>query len=158
MARNERFLVDGMLGKLCRWIRFMGYDTEYAGSEISDSDIIRKCLHDKRILITMDIELSTRLQGSVLLRSFNADDQIRTVLSKFPISTESAMTRCPICNGILVKKREPANGHIPAGVRSRFHEYMVCSDCGKTYWEGSHFDRIKAKISKLKGLKDENPT
>ncbi|MEM0155439.1 MAG: Mut7-C RNAse domain-containing protein [Thermoplasmataceae archaeon] len=158
MDQSEKFLVDGMLGKLCRWMRFMGYDTEYAGSEISDGDIIKKCLHNKRRLITMDIELSDRLEGTLLLRSFKLDDQIRTVLGRFPISAELAMTRCPECNGILEKKSKPTAGFIPAGVRSRFQEYMVCNNCGKTYWKGSHFDRITAKIAKLKGLKDENPS
>ena len=26
-----KFMVDGMLGKLCRWLRFFGFDAEYAG-------------------------------------------------------------------------------------------------------------------------------
>ncbi|QRF75160.1 hypothetical protein Thermo_00654 [Thermoplasmatales archaeon] len=151
-ASSERFLADAMLGKLSRWLRFFGYDVEYVDSSVDDDEIIRKCYSSNLILITMDVDLSRRVKGSILLGSFNTDVQLRTLLEKFPIGDEWEMTRCPVCNGRLAIKREADGDSVPEAVSRKFNEFWVCSACGRVHWKGSHYDRIKKKLAELKEM------
>jgi uncharacterized protein with PIN domain len=150
---GERFLADAMLGKLCRWMRFLGYDVEYADSSMEDDDIIRKCSTCGLILITMDVDLSQRLERSILLRSFDIDDQLLTILDAYPIGKEKEMSRCPVCNGILDLKSGFMGNSVPEAISRNFHEFWECTGCGRIYWKGSHYDKITKKLSELR---DEN--
>jgi uncharacterized protein with PIN domain len=152
-ACGERFLADAMLGKLCRWMRFLGYDVEYADSSMGDDDIIRKCSSSGLILITMDVDLSKRLERSILLRSFDIDDQLLTILDAYPLGREKEMSRCPVCNGILYLRSGAVGDSVPVAIARNFHEFWECSGCGRIYWKGSHYDRITKKLSELR---DEN--
>ncbi|MHB1708967.1 MAG: Mut7-C RNAse domain-containing protein [Thermoplasmataceae archaeon] len=152
-ASGEGFLADAMLGKLCRWMRFLGYDVEYADSTMDDDDIIRKCNLSNLILITMDVDLSQRLERSILLRSFDIDDQLLTILDAHPIGREKEMSRCPTCNGVLNSKSGFIGNLVPEAISRNFHEFWVCTGCGRIYWKGSHYDRITKKLSELR---DEN--
>lgn len=156
MASSGRFLADGMLGKLCRWMRFFGYDTEYAGSKLTDDEIVLICRNSNLILVTMDIELSRRLENSVLLRTFNTDEQLGIVTSRFHIDGELAMSRCPDCNGILTETDTVNSDSVPRGISDRFRVFMVCSHCHKVYWKGTHYNSIIAKIAQIKEMKNEN--
>ncbi len=149
-AFGERFLADAMLGKLCRWMRFLGYDVEYADSSMEDDDIIMKCSSSGLILITMDVDLSQRLGRSILLRSFDIDDQLLTILDAYPIDREKEMSRCPVCNGILSLRSGSAGASVPAAIARNFHEIWECTGCGRIYWKGSHYDRITKKLSELR--------
>lgn len=51
------------------------------------------------------------------------------------------------------EKVEPGLGHtkngtriqielVPAAVLEKVDIFYVCEDCGKVYWDGSHFDKI----------------
>jgi Uncharacterized conserved protein len=73
---EKLFLADAMLGKLARWIRICGFDTCYADSTMSDTDILDKVEKSGRILITRDRELSMRSACSFLIRSDISDDQL----------------------------------------------------------------------------------
>ena len=152
-ASGERFLADAMLGKLCRWMRFLGYDVEYADSSMEDDDIIRKCNSSCLILITMDVDLSQRLERSILMRSFDMDDQLLTLLDAYPIGKEKEMSRCPVCNGVLSLRSGSVGVSVPVAIARNFHEFWACTGCGRIYWKGSHYDKITKKLSELR---DEN--
>ena len=51
-----KFVVDGMLGKLARWLRMMGHDVEYSNS-MDDSELLTIARKEQRILLTRDFEL-----------------------------------------------------------------------------------------------------
>ncbi|HKM51591.1 MAG TPA: Mut7-C RNAse domain-containing protein, partial [Candidatus Bathyarchaeia archaeon] len=44
-----RFLLDGMLGKLTRWLRILGYDAEYSKNS-SDNNLLSQAKDESRIL------------------------------------------------------------------------------------------------------------
>ena len=150
---GEKFLADAMLGKLCRWMRFLGYDVEYADSSMEDDDIIRKCNSSGLILITMDVDLSQRLERSILMRSFDMDDQLLTLLDAYPIGKEKEMSRCPVCNGVLSLRSGSVGVSVPVAIARNFHEFWACTGCDRIYWKGSHYDKITKKLSELR---DEN--
>lgn len=39
---------------------------------------------------------------------------------------------------------------VPTGILQKVDTFFVCEDCGKVYWDGSHFDKVLC--GKLKGL------
>lgn len=54
-----RLLADGMLGKLAKWLRLLGYDTAYE-NDAPDHELARRARAEGRILLTRDRELSAR--------------------------------------------------------------------------------------------------
>src|SRR5207247_5004990 len=51
-----RFVVDGMLGGLARWLRMLGYETEY-DSKADDNTLLELSKKQEAILLTRDEEL-----------------------------------------------------------------------------------------------------
>ena len=45
---EPRFIVDAMLGRLVRWLRFLGLDATYE-AHIADRDLVRRALEEDRV-------------------------------------------------------------------------------------------------------------
>jgi hypothetical protein len=139
------FLADQMLGKLARLLRLLGYDTLYEpGARL---DRIRElAAGSDRVLLTRG-RAEERFPGvanCLSLESEDAGEQVRAVVSRFRLDTESGrFTRCTLCNALL-KPVEKASLHdrIPPKVWEVYSEFLECSGCGHIYWQGSHVERI----------------
>lgn len=144
-----------MLKRLSKWLRIMGYDVEYPGKEIDDTEIIARCENEGRILLTRDHELYARFTRSILVQSEDFKEQAIQIVSSFPPDRGQYFSRCPECNGLLrtLENVEEVPG-IPESVRAAGKEVWMCRKCGKTYWKGSHYERIVRQIEKFEaGLK-----
>lgn len=157
-AEPLRFMADGMLKRLSKWLRIMGYDVQYSGSGIADKVLIDRCRKGGLILLTRDYELYRSYEKAVLIRSVDYHDQTLQVASKFPPMREAFFTRCPECNGILDEVRSADySDKLPEGIVNKFKEVYKCKLCGKFYWNGTHYDKIKQSIEKiLSGVENEN--
>lgn len=51
-----KFILDGMLGKLSRWLRMMGHDTKYS-TTLDDLQLLKIAKNEKRVLLTRDFAL-----------------------------------------------------------------------------------------------------
>lgn len=152
---DPRWLADEMLGRLARYLRFLGFDTAYARGR-SDPEIERWAARDGRLLLTRDRALAARVPGSVLLSSGVLDDQLRTVRAAAPgLAFHVAFTRCTECNGALAPVAEApdasgphdtASGRAPAGAR-----LYRCTACGHVYWDGSHTAQVRARLARVFG-------
>jgi uncharacterized protein len=149
---EPRWLVDEMLGRLARYLRFLGYDAEYARGA-SDADIVKRARTENRRIVTRDRGLARRLDGSVLLARTDIAGQLQEFKRAFPgLRGEVRFDRCSLCNGRLrLFEEEPhlpcqrsprGRDELPAGIR------YACSDCGHLYWEGSHTASIRARLAK----------
>ncbi len=148
--KEENFYADSMLGKLTRWLRFMGFSVQYATSDLSDNDIIDYCTENRLFLLTRDRELSIRYRNSLYMESDRYTEQLKTFTDIFQPDPELYFTKCPLCNGSLRQmKIEDYKGDLPEGVRLLQNKIYVCVQCGKIYWEGSHFDAILKKINEF---------
>jgi hypothetical protein len=146
-----RFVVDGMFGRLARWLRIAGHDVVYVGElERGDDDsVLNVALREGRILVTGDVGLYRRgrKHGArcVLLKSGATIDQL-VELSRFlgrAIPIDFERSRCPECNGELEEVNpELVRGAVPAAVLRRYRVFWKCRCCGKVYWEGSHWESI----------------
>ena len=148
-VNDPEFIVDGMLGKLCRWLRFLGFNALYAGSVMDDDEIIKMSAADQRVIITSDRELSMRYSPSILIRSRDIEDQLYTVTSIYRPRSELFLTRCPQCNTVLETVRtEGSSGNIPDHVREMNPYVKYCGKCGKYYWEGTHHSAIMEHLKR----------
>jgi len=154
--RVVKFVVDHMLGKLAKYLRFMGYDTYYPTGRMSDDEIMEIARKEGRILLTRDKELAKR-SGGIYVESENYEEQLKFVINRFHLNTDSLLSRCSICNVPLVKvdKRE-IKDKVPEYVYEHQDEFYMCPKCGRIYWYGSHTERIEKKIRELMGEEDED--
>jgi hypothetical protein len=134
-----RLLADGMLGRLARWLRMLGYDTAYENAA-TDCELARRARAEGRLLLTRDRELASR-RGlkALLIRSQELDDQVQQVQEAIGPPPESAFSRCSICNMVLEEiLAQDAAGRVPRYVLQTNTEFHRCPGCGRIYWPGSH--------------------
>ena len=144
-----RLLCDHMLGSLARWLRFMGYDTEYP-PPIPDRELIEKAREEDRILLTRDKELAARFSGAICVRSDDLEEQVREVATILPLEVIDPLSRCSLCNTPIVPASvEEVRDAVPEGVLSRHNAFWRCPTCGKVYWQGSHWDKMIARLQRL---------
>ena len=150
---ENRFLTDRMLGTLCRYLRFMGYDTVTAnsfesGNSREDTELLRTSIREGRILLTRDRELAIRAGTSgVLIISEEVLDQIRQLQQRKLIANALRMNRCSLCNTVL---REACECEICSADYApkdwRGLTFLWCERCRKLYWNGSHGKNLAERI------------
>ncbi len=144
----HRFMADHMLGRTCKWMRIMGYDTSYPDCH-SDNDILKKCLEENLILLTRDYEFYRRYSNSIFLDSPDFKKQLAQITKMFPPDRKLFFTRCPVCNTVLETVETNKMGPGYDMVKSRYDTVKWCPKCGKYYWEGSHYFKILSQIAEI---------
>lgn len=150
-----KYVCDEMLKKLARWLRIIGYDV-VSPSGVEDRELARKSMDEGRILLTRDKDLANmRDVDSLLIRSKELEDQLEEVFQSFPPDDHPPKkTRCPVCNGDLevinkdsIKKFEEGR-EIPPKVFEKQRIFFKCKECGKYYWVGKHWEKIKMVLNR----------
>jgi len=149
-------VVDGMLGKLCRWLRMLGYDVVYLGRRGSDDDLIRLALEQSKTLLTRDFLLYRKALKmgvkAVYIDSGILEEQLKQVALNCGIKLSIPLdnSRCPICNHPLrMCLKEDVESKIPQKVAESSMIFWVCDGCGKVYWIGRHWRDIMAKLRRV---------
>jgi len=152
---GPRWLADGMLGRLARYLRFMGHDVRFERNT-PDAGLMEIARTEGRILLTRDRALAARCPGCFEIPSVDLREQLRAVRGAFPAAGyEVRFTRCTVCNGPLHEvdrgARETYRALVPAGVIDRDLPLYRCAECGHLYWEGSHTARVRAYLAETWG-------
>jgi uncharacterized protein with PIN domain len=150
-----RFLADCNVGRLARWLRALGYDASYH-PRIDDAELVREAAAESRVLLTRDRDLTKRrviqtgVVRAILIRDDDVTMQLRQVFSELGLELKEALTRCIECNSEL-EERVPAAvaERVPPYVRSTQSRYSECPDCGRIYWAGTHWQRMRAVLMGL---------
>ena len=159
-----KFIADGMLGKLARWLRLAGHDVAYIGDEKlppeeQDDALLERAKSGKRILLTADLALHKRAVkaglGSTFIRGSDVALQLaeisKQVGEKMEITPENS--RCPVCNGTLeLAKKDQIEGLVPKNVLKTYDEFWQCVECGKVYWHGGHWKTIIEMASRYNDI------
>jgi uncharacterized protein with PIN domain len=142
-----RFVVDGMLGSLARWLRLLGYDADYDNRR-DDAELVRLARAENRVLLTRDRELAARRGVQALfIVSQVLDEQLAQVTAAFPRPEESEPARCPVCNTALVPATpEELADRLPAYVLRKYRDFRRCPGCGRVYWPGSHWRNMQIRL------------
>lgn len=149
-----KFLADGMLGNVTRWLRLLGHDVEYEPLK-ADSELILRSKLEDRVLLTADIELfrlaKRRGLQAMLLKGESAAESLSKLSRKLQLSlvVDELTSRCPKCGSILTGV---VKGSIKNKISDRTYQtydrFWICGNpgCAKIYWRGSHWRRIEQTL------------
>jgi hypothetical protein len=155
-AHNEqdsdtpRLLLDATVGRLVRWLRLLGYNTEYA-STASPADMLRVARSSGRILVTRSHRLGAR-QGFrvVITTSPDVSEQVCEVAAAVGRLPAGVSPRCPACNHPLVDlPREAARSRVPPYVWRTTQTFAGCEQCGRVFWPGTQWQAIRKRLDEL---------
>jgi uncharacterized protein with PIN domain len=129
-----------------------GLDTYYR-TDFNDQEIIDFAVTEKRVILTRDKGLlkNKNVTHGYWIRSQHPREQIEEIFIRFDLKTHIALfTRCMECNGLIrdIAKEEILNRLLPK-TQLYYHEFKICSDCDRIYWNGSHYESMKRYIEKL---------
>jgi uncharacterized protein with PIN domain len=147
---ETKLLADAMLGSLARKLRAFGFDTSYF-KQGEDSDLIDLARGECRTILTADRALAeiARVRGVAALLITGSTDAERISALKRAASAEGVALyksgpRCSVCNGSLQKlRRNDIEGKIPSSVEKRHVLFYRCTECGKYYWRGRHWKKLR---------------
>lgn len=139
-----------MLGSLARKLRVFGFDTVYFRIG-PDSNLRKIASEERRIILTADRSLWREANSSkldaLLLEGQNDRERLRSLVekaSKASIRLKPGETRCAVCNGsLLIVRRADVSSRIPRGVFRRHRLYYECTQCGRLFWKGKHWSRLR---------------
>lgn len=151
--REPRFILDVHLGRLAAYLRLLGFDCRYSNDR-TDEVIIDIARAEHRIVLTRDIGLlkDGRVTHGAFLHATRPLHQLREVVSRFQLERlMRPWTRCMKCNGAIepVSATELEAADIPADVLARFDAFSRCTNCGRIYWPGSHYDRLRRRLERI---------
>lgn len=143
-----KLLADGMLGRLARWLRALGYDTVYA-PDTDDAELVRRARAEDRVLLTADRALAHRRGARTLLvESQDLTNQLRQVRAALGPPPAAEFSRCVACNGELVPVDKSAlNDRVPSYILATQEEFRRCRNCGRIFWPGTHVERMKTVLN-----------
>ncbi len=155
MTSPPRFLCDEMLGRLCRYLRAAGYDTLQANNGNQDRDLLRQCHGEGRYFLTQDQlvrEHKAARDVALILPQGDLDDLAAFLGAHFQIDwLGHAFTRCLRDNTLLLPADAAAAATIPEDARRPGEPLTACPACGRVYWQGSHYKRMRARLAKWQG-------
>jgi len=148
----RKFIADGMLGGLARWLRFIGYDTLYFNTS-RKIELIRVAEKEKRIILTKDRRLTDEFSDiTYFVKGENTLEQLKEVIKNFKleINEENFFNLCSVCNRKLEKiEKEKIKEKVPEYVYNIKDEFSICYNCGRIYWNGDHCKSIREVLKKL---------
>jgi uncharacterized protein len=151
-----KFVADGMLGSLSRWLRMMGHDVEYS-TLLDDDALLALAKEEGRVLLTRDLELYKRANAKKIevfyVEGNNEADRLAALAERFGLGLEIDLrtSRCPKCNALI----QPASkmcvaDKVEKKTFTHYDEFWECPKCSKVYWQGSHWPKIQATLEEVK--------
>jgi uncharacterized protein with PIN domain len=152
--RTTRFVADAHLGGLAHLLRMTGFDTLYDNG-FADDEIERLAAAQGRIVLTRDRELLKRrtITHGCYVRALRSPLQLREVFERLDLARSARpFTLCLSCNVPLqpIAKGE-VEAQLPPRVRERYERFSTCPACRRVYWEGSHWERMRAMVEGVMG-------
>lgn len=150
MDPSKRFLVDGMVVRLGKYLRCLGFDAEWelgAGTRA----LVRRARAEERVFLTRNTRLGSEIEPPprwLALASEDPVEQLGEVARALELALEERLfTRCIRCNVELVAARpEEVAERVLAAVRARHRQFFRCPRCGTVFWRGSHVENTCKKL------------
>lgn len=144
-----KFVADSMLGKLAKWLRVLGYDTQY--QSFYKPGAIDRLLQGDRYLLSRHRAMANQHNKTVLLHYDRVGEQLNELKDKLNLAPERStwFSRCLVCNVPLEEAQ-------PDEVRDNVPEYVFynnitgvrsCPSCKRYYWGGSHKTRMVKQLA-----------
>jgi hypothetical protein len=150
--RRVRFVADAHLGRLARYLRLLGFDTRYE-NDLGDAKLAAIARREGRILLSRDRALlaGPALTHGLWVPSTRPREQVAQVVERLDLyRLLRPFTRCTVCNGLLAAvDRAEVAAELPERVRRAFDAFWRCQGCGRLYWQGSHYQRLRALVEQI---------
>ena len=157
-AGEPKFIVDVNVGRLAKWLRAVGYDTLFI-KEADDDTLVRVGLGEGRTILTRDTQImerrvvATGQLRAILIEDDDVSDQLRQVVEKLNLDPlKRRFSLCMVCNEPLVSiPKEEVRSEVPPYVVRTQAIFRRCPSCRKVYWQGTHWQRMKSELEKVRG-------
>lgn len=147
-----KFIADAMLGRLAKWLRILGYDVLYY-PDIDDRLIIKISREQERTVLTRDTFLLNNkgLRDYIFIESNDVFKQLREVKDRLHFFERAPHGRCVSCNGELktVSHKSEVRENLPEYVYHSYNDFIMCENCGKVYWEGTHHKKFRDTVMEV---------
>lgn len=141
-----------MLAHIGRRLRSAGYDTWIENGKLSDDDLLKLAVESNRLLLTCDVGIARDPRGARIVflaasleamwaKKLSEESGVDWMLAPF--------SRCLDCNTLLVRATDQQNQKMPENIKQYGPPGLYCEMCNKLYWEGSHTERMRARLEKL---------
>lgn len=155
-----KFIADGMLGKLTRWLRILGHDVKYS-NKLDDTALVAAARKERRILLTRDFELYKQAVAKgidvLYVEGETGEEKLADIAERFNIDLkiDMATSRCPKCNSRVkpIAKTKVAD-KVGKSTFAHYEEFWKCQKCGQIYWQGAHWKGIRRKLERTKEALD----
>lgn len=147
-----KFVVDGMLGKLARWLRMMGHNVEYSNS-MDDAQLLSLAKDEHRVLLTRDFELYqhaiTKGLYAFYVEGGTEEERLVEIARCYGVRLEIDVnvSRCPKCNTPVRQiAKEETGERVEESTYRHYDEFWECPKCRQVYWQGAHWTRIRKTL------------
>lgn len=144
--RNPRFVADAHLGGLAHMLRMMGFDTLY-DNNFHDDELVDIVQREGRILLSRDRELLKRrgVTHGCYLHAQKPEPQLREIVERLDLAGQARpFSRCLHCNALLRPiPKDNVMDRLPPRVQENYEIFSTCEECGRVYWEGSHWRNMR---------------
>jgi uncharacterized protein with PIN domain len=155
-----KFIADGMLGKLTRWLRMLGQDAKYS-SQSEDAELIAAAEKENRVVLTRDLELYKRALAKGIdtfyVKGQTEAEKLAGLAARFGFSLtiDLNLSRCPKCNTkIQSTPKKKLADKVEENTFVYYAEFWTCPNCGSVYWQGAHWKGIRATLEEAKKIMD----
>ena len=150
------FILDGMLGKLTRWLRMLGHDAQYSAG-LNDTELLTIARSEKRTLLTRDLALFQKAMAKGIeayyVEGSTEPERLSELSVRFgiPLAIDLTKSRCPKCNSKLaVAPKEKIAEKVQKNTLLYYNEFWSCPNCGAVYWQGAHWTKIRVTLEEAK--------
>jgi uncharacterized protein with PIN domain len=155
-----KFIADGMLGKLARWLRILGQDVKYS-NQSDDAELVAIAEKEQRVLLTRDLELYQHAVAKGIdafyVEGRTEAEKLAELAERFDFSLtiDLRRSRCPRCNTrIRLTPKETIAEKVEKNTLIHYDEFWKCPKCGQVYWQGAHWKGIQATLEEAKKIEN----
>jgi len=156
LINNLKFIVDNNVGKLAKWLRIMGYDTQFFNGS-DDSHLVAIAQAEGRVILTRDTQIMKRrviTSGqlkAVLIQSDEPELQMHQVVDTLDLDCRfGPFSICLECNQPLVERSKgQVEDLVPPYVFKTQSQFMQCPACHRIYWRGTHWQAMTQRLEKF---------
>lgn len=147
-----RFVADAHLGGLARLLRMAGFDTLY-DNNYEDAAMAAMANRENRVLLTRDRALLMHrvVIHGCYVHAVKPKAQLRELYERLDlVAYAQPFSLCMSCNSPLRPvNKEAVLDRLPPRVQARHDRFLGCDRCDRIFWEGSHWQDMRALLDTL---------
>lgn len=150
--REIAFVCDVHLGRLCKYLRMLGFDTSYSNN-YTPQQMIEISNREKRIILSRSLNLirHKEITRAYWIRSAKPLEQLKDLMNGLDIMKwAQPFTRCLNCNNTLkTVNKEDITDRLEERTAKYYTEFFRCTVCDQIYWKGSHYESMLEFIHQI---------